>query len=326
MVDTHGNTTKYTIHSTYPLNNGQHIPRFGLGTWRALPGVVEHVVKHAILHGGYIHIDTATDYGNHNEVGQGIKDAIKESNGQIKRSDIWITSKLWNTHHVPLRARQQIDNILNELQLDYIDCLLIHWPSSWQWKEGQKMALDVEDRKIDTSHSRIDTWRVLEEAVRQGKVRTIGVSNFSTEQVDEILQSCSIRPAINQCESHPYFNNIPLQKDMEQRGICFEGYSPLGNTDGNVSESPMAEESIKSLAKKYNKTPAQVIIRWHLQSNRIVIPKSSKPERAIENSQIFDFSLSDSEIEQINKLDKGAAGRQNNPEFYGPGKKVFPTA
>jgi len=282
---------------------------------------VEHVVQHALLH-GYVHIDAAKIYANQNEVARGVKEAIKQRKGQLKRSDIWITSKLWNTHHEPSRAREQIDDILSELQVDYLDLLLIHWPVSWRW-DGKTMLPD--DRTPDTSHTVMDTWRVMESYVKSGKVRSIGVSNFSVEQVDEILAECEIKPVVNQVESHPYFSNSQLQHDMEQRGVCFEGYSPLGNISGNVDESPMAEPAIKQLAQKYNKSPAQVIIRWHLQSNRIVIPKSSRPERAVENSQIFDFALTASEMRHIDALDRGEAGRQSNPAFYPNKRQVFAT-
>ena len=176
-----GSQAHFTIRSTYRLNNGREIPRYGLGTWRAEPGVVRHVVKHAILN-GYVHIDAAKAYDNQQEVGAGIKDALKE-NASIKRSDLWITSKLWNTHHEPSRARQQIDEILSELQVDCLDLLLIHWPQSWKW-DGKSAFPD--DRSTDTSHTVHDTWRVLEDYVKKGKLRSIGVSNFSVKEVDEI--------------------------------------------------------------------------------------------------------------------------------------------
>jgi len=317
MVNYGTTQQSYTINSTYRLSNGTQIPRFGLGTWRAEPGVVANVVKHAILN-GYVHIDAAKMYLNQQEVATGIADALKEDSS-IKRSDLWITSKLWNTHHEPSRAREQIDDILNELQVEYLDLLLIHWPVSWKW-DGKNLLPD--DRSQDTSHTVIDTWRVMEEYVRNGKLRCIGVSNFNEKQVDEILENCEIKPVINQCESHPYFNNVELQHAMEQRNISFVAYSPLGNVSGKITESPMSEEVVKRIAKKYRKSAAQVIIRWHLQSNRVVIPKSSKPERAVENSEVFDFQLSDDEIVAINELHKNA--RSVNPEFYANKQKVFP--
>jgi len=309
-------STSFSIKSTYKLNNGLEIPRFGLGTWRSEPGQVEKAVKEALLN-GYIHIDTAKQYLNQQEVGQGIRDALKE-NSQLKREQIWVTSKLWNTHHEPSRARQQIDDILQELGLEYLDLLLIHWPVQWTADQGSL----PDNPKHETHYKPIDTWRVLEEGVKSGKLRSIGISNFTEQQADEILKECEIKPVINQCESHPYFNNIQLQKDMEKRGIAFESYSPLGNVGGDPKDSPMAEESIKTIAKKHNKSPAQVIIRWHLQSNIIVIPKSSKPERAVENSKVFDFELTEDEIKQIDQLHKGK--RSVNPPFYPNKQKVFP--
>jgi len=307
----------YNIKSTYRLNNGLQIPRLGLGTWRAEPGVVAAAVKHSILN-GYIHIDAAIEYGNQREVGQGIKEALKQDKS-IKRTDLWITSKLWNTHKEPSRARQQIQQILDELGLDYLDNLLVHWPVQWKWDGKTYHPADKDTEGPYTIH---DTWKVLEEFVKNGKLRSIGISNFNEQQTDEVLSQAEILPVMNQCESHPFFTNIPLQKEMEKRNIAFEAYCPLGNVSGNIDQSPMGHATIKSIAKKYNKTPAQVILRWHIQGNRIVIPKSSNPERVIENGKLYDFQLTNDEMTQIDRLDKG--DRQNNPGFM-PGRgKVFP--
>lgn len=323
-------SSSFSLHHTVKLNNGLSMPTFGLGTWRSEPGVVRSIVKQA-LQSGYRHLDCAYCYGNHAEVGQGLADAIAESNGQLKREDVWITSKLWNDHHEPARAQKHIQKILTDLGVDYLDLFLIHWPVSWHPPANGEFFPKEPDH--DESHSREDTWRAMEAMVEAGQVKTIGVSNFSIEETQEIMDLAKIQPAMNQSESHPYFNNHELMKWCHSKGIQFTAYSPLGNLsliktdDERHANHSLKHADIEQIGTRHKKSPAQVILRWHLQSGAIVIPKTSNEKRVSENADIFDFQLSSEEMQAIEAMNKpNDAGRIINPKTRKGGKPIFPTA
>lgn len=314
------------------------MPLFGLGTWKSETGKVKEAVIKA-LESGYRHIDAAFVYQNQNEVGEGIDEFLKKTDG-IKREDIWVTSKLWNYEHRIERVVPAIDNTLKELNLSYIDQWLIHWPTPFNKNENLDLfpkitiKVDEEGEEIEKKITDVDAeansleeiWLEMEKVVQEGKVRTIGVSNFNTDEIDRILKVCSIKPLVNQVECHPYYNQQDLKEYCKSNGIGIVAYCPLGNLNPNDPESisPMKDEVIVSLGTKYGKSPAQIILRWHLQVGNIVIPKSVTPSRVLENSLLYDFELTVEEIDTINLLGTTKKKRYLNPGFHANGRKVFP--
>lgn len=291
------------------FNNGQKIPAFGLGTWRSDPGLVEQAVYDAIKL-GYRHIDAAYVYENQDEVGRGIKKAITE--GIVQRADLFITTKLWNTSHHPDDVEPEAKKSLDQLQLDYIDLYLIHWPVAFSRGDNLFPKEEKGFKFIDIPIT--DTYKALEKLVTKGLVKSIGVSNFSIEQVDQILAVATIKPVTNQVEAHPYWNQSALQAHHASHGIVITAYSPLGNLNpkDEKAASPLKDEKVVLLSKKYNKSPAQILIRWSLQTGKVVIPKSVTFTRIQENADVFDFQLS---AEDVNTLSSLPQSRLLNPPF-----------
>ena len=256
------------------LNNGVEIPQVGLGVFRAKEGAeVERAVR-AALEAGYRLIDTAAAYGN--EVGVG--KAIKASG--LPREEIFITTKLWNAYHAYDDALQAFDESLEKLDCGYIDLYLIHWPLPMEGKFTQ-------------------AWKALERLYDSKRVRAIGVSNFKPHHLEELLKRAATVPTVNQIELHPLFQQKETRAYCVEHGIAVESYSPLMQA-GAALEHPV----IANLAHTYGKTPAQVILRWHVQSGLIVIPKSVKPERIRENLALFDFELSENDMRAIEGMDR----------------------
>ena len=247
------------------LNNGQKIPQLGLGT----PFEEDFIIE--ALKIGYRHIDTAHMYGNEKEVGS----AIKKSG--IKREEIFITSKLWITEYGEGITLPAINKMLKRLDLDYIDLILLHFP----FKDY------------------IGAYKDLEKAYEEGKVKSIGISNFENQKLEELCDMAKIKPVLNQVELHPYFQQNDLKNRMDKYNTKVEAWAPLGHAMTNIFN----EEIIKKLSEKYKKSPAQIILRWDIQRGIITIPKSQKFERIKENFQIFDFELTEDEIKDINSLD-----------------------
>ena len=252
------------------LNNGQKIPQLGYGVYLIPPEETEQCVLEA-LKVGYRHIDTAHMYGNEKEVGA----AIKKSG--IPRSELFITSKLWVTEYGEGVTLPAIDKMLKRLGLDYIDLVLLHFP----FKDY------------------IGAYKDLEKAYEQGKVKSIGISNFENQKLEELCDIAKIKPVLNQIELHPYFQQNELTKRMEKYNTKIEAWAPLGHALTTIFE----EETIKKLAEKYKKTPAQIILRWDIQRGIITIPKSQKAERIKENFEIFDFEMTEEEMKEIDNLD-----------------------
>lgn len=267
--------TAATTIPTVTLNNGVSIPQVGLGVWQAEEGAeVERAVS-AALTAGYRLVDTAAIYGNEAGVGK----ALKASG--VPREEIFVTTKLWNAHHAYDDALRAFDESLAKLDCGYVDLYLIHWP------------LPMENKFMQA-------WKAMERLVQDKRVRAIGVSNFKPSHLETLLQNAQIVPAVNQIELHPFLQQKETREACQAHGIAVESYSPLMRA-GEALEHPV----IADLAQKHNKTPAQVILRWHVQSGFIVIPKSVTPERIRENIALFDFALSEPEMQAIQGMDQG---------------------
>lgn len=261
--------------STSTLHNAVEIPWFGLGVSRLKDGdETANCVRTAIVN-GYRSIDTAAMYGNEAGVGQGVREALEETG--LSREDVFITSKVWNSDLGYDSALAAYEASLEKLGLDYLDLYLIHWPVEGKYK---------------------DAWRALEKLYKDGRVRAIGVCNFQIHHLENVLKDVDIVPMVNQVEYHPLLTQEELHDFCKARNIQLEAWSPL--MQGNLLDHPVLEE----IAMKNEKTPAQVILRWDLQNGVITIPKSSKEPRIIQNSQIFDFELTDEDMERISALNE----------------------
>lgn len=259
------------LQGTIELNNGIKMPYFGLGVFQMSEGKeVINSVKYA-LEIGYRHIDTAALYENEIGVGKAIKDT------GINREEIFVTTKVWNSDQGYERTLKAFEVSLRKLGLEYIDLYLIHWP---------------------VKNKYVETWKALEYLYKNGKVKAIGVSNFFIHHIEDILQTAEIIPMVNQVEFHPYVVQQELVDFCKDKGIQFEAWSPL--MQGQIT----SVKEINQLAKKYNKTGAQIVLRWNLQKDVVTIPKSVHKDRILSNSQIFDFEISAEDMRLIDSLDK----------------------
>nr|CAH7752799.1 unnamed protein product [Callosobruchus chinensis] len=285
------------------LNNGLEIPAFGLGTWKSKPGEVEQAVKDAIDL-GYRHIDCAYVYGNEKEVGAALK--AKLNDGTVKREDLWVTSKLWNAFHRPDLVEKALKESLKNLQLDYLDLYLIHWPVAYK-EEGELFPRDANGKIIFSDVDYVDTWKALEECVRKGLTKSIGLSNFNSKQIERVLSIATIKPVMDQVECHPYLNQKKLIEFCRSKNIAVTGYSPLGSPDRPWAkpEDPqlLDDPKLKQLADKYKKTPAQILLRYQVERGVITIPKSVTKSRLQQNIDIFDFSLSKEDVAYLDTFD-----------------------
>ena len=269
------------------LNDGNTIPQLGFGVFQIRPDQTATAVRSA-LEVGYRHIDTAEMYGNEKEVGQGIRDA------GLDRGEVFITSKLNNGYHRPDDARRAFDATLSALSSDYVDLFLIHWPLPTLY-DGDFVS----------------TWNVLEEFAKDSRARSVGVSNFQVAHLERLAEGSQTVPAVNQIEAHPYFTNDEVRAYGREHRIVTEAWSPIAQ--GKVLD----DELITHLADARHTTPAQVVLRWHIQRGDIVFPKSVHRERMKSNFDIFDFVLDHDEMDAITGLDRGESGRTGpNPDRF----------
>ena len=269
------------------LNDGRAIPQFGFGVFQIEPDQTADEVSKA-FDAGYRHIDTAEMYQNE----KGVGDAIRSSG--LNRGDVFVTSKLSNASHRPDDARTAFDATLAALDSDYVDLFLIHWPLPTRY-DGDFVS----------------TWHTLIEFQRDGRARSIGVSNFQVAQLEKLAQETPVVPAVNQIEVHPYFGNEQVRAYGESHGIVTEAWSPLAQ--GAVLE----DDVITGIAAQVGKTAGQVVLRWHIQRGDIVFPKSTTPSRIVENIAVFDFELDDDAMAAITRLDRGEKGRTGpNPDEF----------
>ena len=272
---------------TIDLNDGNRIPQLGFGVFQIPPDDTADAVKTA-LDIGYRHIDTAEMYQNEKGVGDGIRHA------GIDRSEVFVTSKLNNGFHKPDDARRAFDDTLSALGFDYVDLFLIHWPLPTLYGGDY-----------------VSTWKTLEEFKKDGRARSIGVSNFQVEHLKRLAQETETVPAVNQIEVHPYFVNNEVRVYGQQHGIETEAWSPIAQ--GKVLDDPV----ITRIAEATGKSPAQVVLRWHIQRGDIVFPKSVTPQRIKDNFALFDFELGQDDVDAITTLDQGDSGRIGpNPDTF----------
>jgi Aldo/keto reductases, related to diketogulonate reductase len=268
-------TTAQTLQSTTTLSNGVTMPWLGLGVFQVEEGdTLIEAVKSAIKF-GYRSIDTAAVYGNEQGVGQAIREAIAETG--IERSELFITSKVWNADLGYEETLAAFDVTMAKLGLEYLDLYLIHWPKKGKYKEA---------------------WRAIETLYKQGRVRAIGVSNFQVHHLEDVMAGAEIVPMVNQVEYHPHLTQLALREFCAKHGIQLEAWSPL--KQGQLLNEP----TIAKLASKYGKSVSQIIIRWDLQNGVVTIPKSVKPHRIAENGSVFDFALSDEDMALLNSLNR----------------------
>ena len=283
MTETTSGTTTGAV-PTIELNNGVTIPQLGFGVFLVPPGETEASVTTA-LEAGYRHIDTARIYDNEGEVGAAI------ARSGIARDELFVTTKVWNADQGRDATLRAFDASLSRLGLDHVDLYLIHWP-------------------VPSADRYVQTWEALEEIAADGRARAIGVSNFQPAHLDRLVQETGTVPAVNQVELHPHLAQPGLRAFHAEHGIVTEAWSPLAR-GGAV----LADETVAKIAAGHGRTPAQVILRWHLQLGNVVIPKSVTPSRIAENIAVFDFTLTDDEVHAVSALDRGERIGPDPDEF-----------
>lgn len=287
------------------FDNRDRMPVLGLGTWKSEPGEVYEAVREA-LRIGYRHVDCAHIYGNEAEIGQAFSDAFAE--GVLSRNDLWVTSKLWNDAHAPADVRPAVENTLSNLQLDYLDLYLVHWPvvlaKGLNRPESANDLIGLDELPLS------DTWGAMEELVGEGVCRHIGVSNFSISKLKGLVAQARITPEMNQIEMHPYLQQPEMLEFCSNHGIHLTAYSPLGSPDRphgmKEDDEPVLLEdpAITRIAGRLGATPAQVLIKWAIQRGTAVIPKSTNPQRLKQNLEAVALTLTEEDMEDIGRLDR----------------------
>ena len=303
----------------------QQMPAVGFGLWKIAKDDTAEMVFNAIK-AGYRHLDSAADYGNETQAGEGIRRALAQ--GLCTRQDLWITSKLWNTYHHPQHVREACEKSLSDLGLDYLDLYLIHFPISLKYvpmaeRYPPEWIFDPRAERPEMTIDPVplaDTWHAMEALVPAGLVRNIGVCNYNSVLLHDLMAYARIKPAMLQIESHPYLTQQRLIRLAQHYDIAVTAFSPLGA--GSYVELSMASDQdsvlqqavVKDIARRVQRTPAQVVLRWGVQRGTSVIPKTSRVERLAENLLVFDFTLSDDEMAAISALDQNR--RFNDPGAF----------
>uniref|UniRef100_A0A0K8TRW6 Putative aldo/keto reductase family n=1 Tax=Tabanus bromius TaxID=304241 RepID=A0A0K8TRW6_TABBR len=287
------------------LNDGTKMPGFGLGTYTSLAGDCERAVGDAI-DAGYRHFDTAYFYENEAEVGKAVKNKIKE--GVITREDVFIVTKLWCHFHDPERVEDACRKSLKNFGLDYVDLYLMHWPYGYEYEGDNVMFPTNASGEVSLSDvDYVDTWKAMEKLVELGLTKSIGVSNFNSEQLDRLLSAATIKPVHNQVECHPALNQKKLIKFCKDRDIVVTAYCPLGRPNpAKKTPNYIFDDKVKAIGNKYNKTAAQVVLRYLVEIGAVPIPKSVTKDRIKQNIDIFDFELTPEEHKVLDSYNTGS--------------------
>jgi diketogulonate reductase-like aldo/keto reductase len=314
-----------TATASIRLASGAELPAVGMGLWKVARRAVADLVQEAIRV-GYRHFDCACDYGNETEVGDGLKRSIEQ--GLCRREDLWITSKLWNTYHRREHVRPAIERTLRDLKLDNLDLYLIHFPISLEYVPFDRRyppewlydPSDAAPRMKLAAVPLAETWGAMEDLVRAGLVKHIGVCNFNCALLRDLLSYARTRPEVLQVELHPYLAQEKLLRFCREAGIAVTGFSPLGALSylslnmATEDESVLRQPAVTAAARRLGKSSAQVVLRWGVQRGTAVVPKTSRPDRLAENLALFDFELSPEEMQAISSLDRGR--RFNDPGAF----------
>jgi D-xylose reductase len=311
--------------TSFTLSDGGKLPAVGLGFWKVPKPDAAGLVQ-AAVRAGYRHLDCACDYGNEAEVGDGIRAAVQA--GLCRRDDLWVTSKLWNTYHAREHVRPAVERTLRDLKLDYLDLYLIHFPIAQafvpfetRYPPGWFFEPDAPEKGMKLAKVPLaETWAAMEDLVTAGLVRHIGISNYGTAMLRDLLNYSRIRPTVLQVEMHPYLTQEKLLRFCKEEKIAVTAFSPLGALSyvpigmAKPAESVLDQPVVKAAAKRLGKSPAQVVLRWGVQRGTAIVPKTSRPDRLAENLAIFDFDLTGEEMAAISSLDQNR--RFNDPGVF----------